>query len=124
MMEAGAVLLLIVRAVNLVCGALALGIPATLALVVLPAGRGAPDDGAERAVGVGVSVLWAVIVIELVSAGGWVVLQGAAMSGLGLADAARPAVLATVLGETQFGAVLALRQGLMLLLAGALLLQR
>src|SRR5215831_8994007 len=105
-------MLLVARALNLYCAGLALGIPAALALVILPPlRRGAPATGASIAVVLNrsIAILWAVIAVTVVSGAVWLLLEGAAMSGRGLAAVTSPAIIETVLWRTRFGFVLLVR---------------
>ena len=114
--------LVIVRALNLVCGAVALGIPAVLVLAVLPAlARRSPATEHMRALLKPLLLLtWAAIVVGLLSGLGWLLLQAAAMSGRTVSGAATPAIIGAVLWRTHFGIVLLLRLVLAFMMAIAL----
>src|SRR5258708_18829783 len=112
--------LVIVRALNLICGAVALGIPTMLVLAVFPAFV-APAPPAEhmRALLKPLQLcIWAAIIVGLLSGLTWLPLQAAAMSGETVA--ATPAILGAVLRHTQFGNVLLLRLVLGFVMAAAL----
>jgi putative copper export protein/mono/diheme cytochrome c family protein/peroxiredoxin len=114
--------LVIVRALNLICGAVALGIPTMLVLAVFPAFV-APAPPAEhmRALLKPLRLwIWAAIIVGLLSGLTWLPLQAAAMSGETVSDAATPAILGAVLRHTQFGNVLLLRLVLGFIMAVAL----
>jgi putative copper export protein/mono/diheme cytochrome c family protein len=106
--------LIIVRTLNLLCGALALGIPAVLALAVLP-----PMLGSERISGERLAMLrrlvflaWIAIGLGLLSGMLWLLLLGASMSGRGVVGAATGEVLGPVLWRTRFGSVAMIRTAL------------
>ncbi len=111
--------LIIVHALNLACGALALGIAALLALAVVPTvGRErAADEPLARVVRHLIWLAWIAIGAELVSGVLWLLLQAASISGGGAAEAASAQVVAPVLMRTRFGHVLLLRFALALVFA-------
>src|SRR5258708_40098135 len=114
--------LVIVRALNLICGAVALGIPTMLVLAVFPAFV-APAPPAEhmRALLKPLRLwIWAAIIVGLLSGLTWLPLQAAAMSGETVSDAATPAILGAAWRHTQFGNVLLLRSVLGFIIAVAL----
>jgi putative copper export protein len=118
-------LLIVARALNLYCAGLALGIPAGLALVVLPPLRGreaAASEGVAIALRRAIGILWAMISVVLVTGVAWLLLEGAAMSGRGLAAALSPAIVGKVLWRTHFGLILLIRLILLLALGAGLLL--
>src|ERR1700674_679902 len=104
----GVTALAIVRALNLVCGAVMLGIPAVLALAVLPAltGRKRADEHLAALLQPLLRILWVAVAVGLLSGLLWLPLQAAAMSGRTVYDAASPAILGAVLWRTHFGNVL------------------
>jgi putative copper export protein/mono/diheme cytochrome c family protein len=117
--------LVLARAINLASGALALGIPAVLAIAILPALRG-PNQPIEAA---GNTLLrrlaWvaaAAIAVALASSLALLLCEAAEMTGRSVAAATRREVLATVLWHTQFGRVLLVRVGLTVIAAGGIAL--
>jgi putative copper export protein/mono/diheme cytochrome c family protein len=104
--------LIAARALNLICAALLLGIPAVLAIALLPpmAGRAAAvADRLSRLIAALRPLLWATIAGELMSGALWFVLQAAAISGRSVGDAATTDILGSVLWRTQFGQVMLIR---------------
>jgi putative copper resistance protein D len=69
-------------------------------------------------------VTWIGLAISVASGAIWLLLQAASMSGLPFAEAMTPAVLSTVLNETQFGLVSEIRLALAVVLAGCLVYDR
>jgi putative copper resistance protein D len=69
-------------------------------------------------------VAWSGLAVSVASGVIWLLLQAASMSGLPLGEAMAPAVLSTVLNETQFGLVFEARLALAAVLAGCLAYDR
>jgi copper resistance protein D len=69
-------------------------------------------------------VTWTGLALSVASGVIWLLLQAASMSGLPFAEAMTPAVLSTVLNETQFGLVSEIRLALAVILAGCLVYDR
>jgi copper resistance protein D len=69
-------------------------------------------------------VAWTGLAVSAASGVIWLLLQAASMSGLPLGEAMAPGVLSTVLNETQFGLVSAIRLSLAVVLAGCLACDR
>ena len=67
---------------------------------------------------------WTGLAVSVASGVIWLLLQAASMSGLPFAEAMTPAVLLTVLNETQFGLVFEIRLALAVVLAGCLAYDR
>jgi putative copper resistance protein D len=65
-------------------------------------------------------LVWSGLAISVASGVIWLLLQAPSMSGLSFAEAMAPAVLSTVLNETQFGLVFEIRLVLAVVLAGCL----
>jgi putative copper export protein/mono/diheme cytochrome c family protein len=104
--------LIAARAANLICAAVLLGVPAVLAMALLPpmaVRASAATDRLSRLVGTLGALLWAAIVAELASGALWFVLQAAAMSGRTVGEAATRDILGAVLWRTQFGQVMLIR---------------
>jgi putative copper export protein/mono/diheme cytochrome c family protein len=115
--------LIAARAFNLICAVVLVGVPAVLAIAVLPpmAGRAAVVAGRlSRLLGMLRPLLWAAVAGELTSGALWFVLQAAAISGQSVGEAATANILGAVLWQTQFGQVMLLR--LILAIAFALCL--
>jgi putative copper export protein/mono/diheme cytochrome c family protein len=115
--------LLVVRALNLACGALLLGIPAVLAVALLPPLLGREEMAAARLrslLGPLLRLLWVSAAVGLVSGVLWLLLQAAEMSGRTLGDAASAEIIGPALWRTQFGHVMLVRLVLALALAGCL----
>jgi len=64
--------------------------------------------------------IWVCLVLAVVSGAIWLLLQAASMSGMPLNEALTADVLSTVINETQFGEVTAIRAGLAFCLAACL----
>src|SRR6266478_1690695 len=104
--------LIAARALNLICAAILLGIPAVLMIALLPpmAGRAAAVAGRlSRLIGTLRLLLWTAIAGELASGTLWFVLQAAAISGRTVGAAIAVDILDTVLWRTQFGHVMLIR---------------
>ena len=104
--------LIATRALNLVCAAILLGIPAVLALALLPpmARHAAAVAGRlSRLIGTLHPLLWAAIAGELASGTLWFALQAAAISGRTVGAVTAGDILGTVLWQTQFGHVMLIR---------------
>src|SRR6266404_9712755 len=114
--------LIAARALNLICAVVLVGVPAVLAIAVLPpmAGRAAAAGRLSRLLGMLRQLLWTAIAGELASGALWFVLQAAAISGQSVGEAATADILGAVLLRTQFGQVMLLR--LILAIAFALCL--
>jgi putative copper export protein/mono/diheme cytochrome c family protein len=114
--------LVVVRALNLICGAVALGIPTVLVLAVLPAfiGRDSTAENLRSSLKPLLLLTWAAIVVGLLSGLAWLLLQAAAMSGRTVSGAATGAILDTALWHTQFGTVLLIRLAVAVVMAIAL----
>src|SRR5664279_4100964 len=69
-------------------------------------------------------VTWTGLAVSGASGAIWLLLQAASMSGLPFAEAMTPAVLSTVLNETQFGLFSEIRFALAVVLAGCLACDR
>ncbi|RXH05228.1 copper resistance D family protein [Bradyrhizobium vignae] len=68
--------------------------------------------------------IWVCLVLAVVSGAIWLLLQAASMSGMPLNEALTADVLSTVINETQFGEVTAIRAGLAFCLAACLACDR
>jgi copper resistance protein D len=114
--------LIVVRALNFACGALLLGIPAVLAVALLPPMRGREEIAARlpRLIDPLLRLLWAALALGLASGALWLLLQAAEMSGRPLGDAARADIVGPALWRTQFGHVMLVRLVLALAQAGSL----
>lgn len=114
--------LILARAVTFFSGELLLGIPAVLAIAVLPALRGEARLSQERLPPVLshlLRILWGTGLLGLLAGAAWLLLQAASISGRAVAEAASSAVLVPVLWRTHFGHAMLARLILTLLaLAG------
>jgi putative copper export protein/mono/diheme cytochrome c family protein len=112
--------LILARALSFLGGALLLGIPAMLALVLLPSLHGEARLTRERLLlALLLRILWGAGIAILLSGTLWFLLQAASISGRSLAGAATPAVILPVLWGTHFGHAMLARLILTLLaLAG------
>jgi putative copper export protein/mono/diheme cytochrome c family protein len=98
--------LVLARALTFLAGALLLGIPAVLAVAVLPPLQRDARLTCERLPPLLSSllrILWGAGAAVLLSSALWFLLQAASISGHGVAAAATPAILAPVLWRTHFG---------------------
>jgi putative copper resistance protein D len=84
----------------------------------------AGEAGAELLRTQTLGVAWTGLAVSTASGVIWLLLQAASMSGLPLGEAMAPAVLSTVLNETQFGLVSEIRLSLAVVLAGCLAYDR
>src|SRR5690348_2057057 len=111
--------LVVARASQFVCTAVACGGILFIAMVLEPAlSRSGTTIAAYPKLGRQFSLLiWAAFVVLFVSAGWWLALQSAEMSGAPLAEVTSSGTLWTVLTQTGFGNAWLVRLGLMLLLA-------
>jgi putative copper export protein/mono/diheme cytochrome c family protein len=103
--------LIAARALNLICAVVLLGVPAVLAIAVLPpmAGRAAAAGRLSRLLGMLRQLLWTAIAGELASGALWFLLQAAAISGRSVGAAATGDILGAMLWRTQFGQVMLIR---------------
>lgn len=110
---------ILIRAVHFAATAVVAGsltFRAAVAGTVLLSG----EAGAESLRRQTLRVTWIGLAISAASGMIWLLLQAASMSGLPFAEAMTPAVLSTVLNETQFGLVFEVRLALAVVLAGCL----
>jgi putative copper resistance protein D len=104
--------LITARALNLICAAVLVGVPAVLAIALLPPMAGRPAAAAgrlSRLLDMLRPLLWAALAGELASGALWFVLQAAAISGQSVGEAATTHILGAVLWRTQFGQVMLTR---------------
>ncbi|MDB5409514.1 MAG: hypothetical protein JWL84_4426 [Rhodospirillales bacterium] len=129
--------LALTRAVHIAASAVALGLPAVLALIVAPlcaarrtatsATAGSPAAAREiirRVLPPALATLVGALALELISGAIWIVGQAASMSGRAPLDALRSGAVATLLAHTGFGHAMLARLGFALLLAALLPLLR
>src|SRR5437660_11111726 len=98
--------LILARALTFICGALLLGIPAVLAIALLPPLEREQRLAAERLpplLGKLLPLLWGAGLLGLVAGAAWLLLQAASISGGTVGAAAAPAILLPVLERTHFG---------------------
>ena len=112
-----------VRAVHFAATAVVAGSLIFRAAVAGPVLRSG-EAGAELLQRQTLRVAWSGLAVSVASGVIWLLLQAAAMSGLPLGEAMAPAVLSTVLNETQFGLVFEARLALAAVLAGCLAYDR
>lgn len=108
-----------VRAVHFAATAVVAGSLIFRAAVAGPVLRSG-EAGAELLQRQTLRVAWSGLAVSVASGVIWLLLQAASMSGLPLGEAMAPAVLSTVLNETQFGLVFEARLALAAVLAGCL----
>ena len=114
---------IVIRAVHFAATAVVAGSLIFRAVVAGPVLRSG-EAGAELLRRQTLRVAWPALAVSVVSGVIWLLLQAASMSGLPLAEAMTPAVLSTVLNETQFGLVFEVRLALAIILAGCLAYDR
>jgi putative copper resistance protein D len=112
-----------VRAVHFAATAVVAGSLIFRAAVAGPVLRSG-EAGAELLQRQTLRVAWSGLAVSVASGVIWLLLQAASMSGLPLGEAIAPAVLSTVLNETQFGLVFEARLALAAVLAGCLAYDR
>jgi copper resistance protein D len=112
-----------IRAVHFAATAVVAGSLIFRAVVAEPALRSG-EAGARLLRTQTLRVAWSGLAISMASGTIWLLLQAASMSGLPLGEAVTPAVLSTVLNETQFGLVFEIRLALAVVLAGCLAYDR
>ncbi|WP_271620955.1 copper homeostasis membrane protein CopD [Bradyrhizobium sp. CCBAU 51745] len=100
--------LVAIRAVHLASTAMLAGNILFQVSVAGPASRELAGV-AERARIRALRISWGCLAIAVISGGIWLALQAVSMSGMPLGEALNPDVLSTVVNETQFGRVAALR---------------
>jgi putative copper resistance protein D len=113
----------LIRAVHFAATAVVAGSLIFRAAVAGPVLR-SDEAGAESLQRQTPRVTWTALAISVASGVIWLLLQAASMSGLPFAEAMTPAVLSTVLTETQFGLVFEIRLALAVVLAGCLAYDR
>ena len=110
---------IMIRAVHFAATAIVAGSLIFRAVVAGPALRSG-EASAELLRRQTLRVAWSGLAVSMASGAIWLLLQAASMSGLPFAEAIIPAVLSTVLNETQFGLVSEIRLALAVVLAGCL----
>jgi putative copper export protein/mono/diheme cytochrome c family protein len=115
--------LVLARAATFLCGGLLLGIPAVLAVAVLPPLHRQPRLAAERLPPILsrlLCILWGAGALGLAAGAAWFLLQTASISGRPLSAAVAPSVFAPVLWRTHFGRAMLARLILTVLALAAL----